>query len=294
MRGIVQLPDYLERLQSGHRDIPIVLLPLLNELRAVARREGPERERAVLAGPVAAVAGIGAGPAGAAATRPSCVAAPRLCADCSRARCCAGSRTTTAPSTIRDLTDVCEQLVPITSAEPARRLFWVAAGTLDALGKNAFADQQSAQAGLGQGRARDQAAGRWRRRGVPQRSADRADPPAALPRRPRGLRRRPHRRDPQGLRPERRRAERSRTRACPRQPQRPQSRAARHRGGRDQGRPAAREGCARPASAHARRIARRSGAAGRCARSRRRHARHARARAFRAASSRTSVARSTT
>ncbi|HVJ63171.1 MAG TPA: Hpt domain-containing protein, partial [Tahibacter sp.] len=30
MRGIVQLPDYLERLQSGHKDIPIVLLPLLN------------------------------------------------------------------------------------------------------------------------------------------------------------------------------------------------------------------------------------------------------------------------
>ena len=34
MRGIVQLPDYLERLQSGHKDIPIVLLPLLNDLRA--------------------------------------------------------------------------------------------------------------------------------------------------------------------------------------------------------------------------------------------------------------------
>ncbi|MEO5963757.1 MAG: Hpt domain-containing protein, partial [Thermomonas sp.] len=34
MRGVVQLPDYLERLQDGHRDIPIVLLPLLNELRA--------------------------------------------------------------------------------------------------------------------------------------------------------------------------------------------------------------------------------------------------------------------
>ena len=33
MRGIVQLPDYLERLQSGHKDIPIVLLPLLNDLR---------------------------------------------------------------------------------------------------------------------------------------------------------------------------------------------------------------------------------------------------------------------
>ncbi|MBE2211549.1 MAG: Hpt domain-containing protein, partial [Xanthomonadaceae bacterium] len=34
MRGSVQLPDYLERLQGGHRDIPIVLMPLLNELRA--------------------------------------------------------------------------------------------------------------------------------------------------------------------------------------------------------------------------------------------------------------------
>ncbi|MGJ4729079.1 Hpt domain-containing protein, partial [Luteimonas sp. SDU101] len=34
LRGIVLLPDYLERLQGGHRDIPIVLLPLLNELRA--------------------------------------------------------------------------------------------------------------------------------------------------------------------------------------------------------------------------------------------------------------------
>ena len=33
MRGIVQLPGYLDRLQSGHRDIPVVLLPLLNDLR---------------------------------------------------------------------------------------------------------------------------------------------------------------------------------------------------------------------------------------------------------------------
>jgi chemosensory pili system protein ChpA (sensor histidine kinase/response regulator) len=34
MRGAVLLPDYLERLQGGHKDIPVVLLPLLNELRA--------------------------------------------------------------------------------------------------------------------------------------------------------------------------------------------------------------------------------------------------------------------
>ena len=40
MRGAVLLPDYLERLQEGHRDIPIVLLPLLNEIRAARGAPG--------------------------------------------------------------------------------------------------------------------------------------------------------------------------------------------------------------------------------------------------------------
>src|SRR5699024_1948286 len=40
MRGAVLLPDYLERLQGGHKDIPIVLMPLLNELRAARGAEG--------------------------------------------------------------------------------------------------------------------------------------------------------------------------------------------------------------------------------------------------------------
>ena len=44
LRGIVQLPDYLERLQGGHRDIPIVLLPLLNELRAARGQPALGRE----------------------------------------------------------------------------------------------------------------------------------------------------------------------------------------------------------------------------------------------------------
>jgi len=39
MRGLMQLPDYLERLSGGHRDVPVVLLPLLNEL--LAAREQP-------------------------------------------------------------------------------------------------------------------------------------------------------------------------------------------------------------------------------------------------------------
>ncbi len=35
MRGVLQLPDYLDRLSAGHRDVPLVLLPLLNDLRAI-------------------------------------------------------------------------------------------------------------------------------------------------------------------------------------------------------------------------------------------------------------------
>ena len=35
MRAILQLPDYLDRLMTGQRDIPLVLLPILNDLRAV-------------------------------------------------------------------------------------------------------------------------------------------------------------------------------------------------------------------------------------------------------------------
>ncbi|HEX6364223.1 MAG TPA: Hpt domain-containing protein, partial [Albitalea sp.] len=45
MRGVVLLPDYLERLQGGHKDIPVVLLPLLNELRAARGEAGlPESQ----------------------------------------------------------------------------------------------------------------------------------------------------------------------------------------------------------------------------------------------------------
>jgi len=34
MIGMVQLPAYLERIESGQPDIPLILLPLMNDLRA--------------------------------------------------------------------------------------------------------------------------------------------------------------------------------------------------------------------------------------------------------------------
>ena len=38
MRAMLQLPDYLEGLQSGNKDTPVVLMPLMNDMRA-ARNE---------------------------------------------------------------------------------------------------------------------------------------------------------------------------------------------------------------------------------------------------------------
>ncbi len=52
MRATVQLPDYLEYIQTGHDDVPIVLLPLLNDLRAV-------RDEALLSDKVLVVPGLG-------------------------------------------------------------------------------------------------------------------------------------------------------------------------------------------------------------------------------------------
>ena len=46
IRGILQLPDYLEHLLTGHHDMPMVLLPLLNDLRA-ARGEALLSENAL-------------------------------------------------------------------------------------------------------------------------------------------------------------------------------------------------------------------------------------------------------
>ncbi|WP_274522198.1 Hpt domain-containing protein [Ectothiorhodospira mobilis] len=39
MRAILQLPDYLEHVRTGHGDLPIVLLPLLNDLRTMRQAD---------------------------------------------------------------------------------------------------------------------------------------------------------------------------------------------------------------------------------------------------------------
>ena len=39
MQAVLQLPDYLEHIQSGQQDIPIIILPILNDIRAVRNQD---------------------------------------------------------------------------------------------------------------------------------------------------------------------------------------------------------------------------------------------------------------
>ena len=132
MRGIVQLPDYLERLQSGHKDIPIVLLPLLNELRAARGEKG--LSESVLFSPDLSrpLPDAAAGPSG---------PMPEL-----ELRQMAGQlrsqfqmsllkwfRNDDPDANLQRMIAVCDRLVALTFQEEGRRVFWVASGVLDAL-----------------------------------------------------------------------------------------------------------------------------------------------------------------
>ena len=39
LRAVLQLPDYLEHIQAGHKDIPFAILPLLNDIRAAKNED---------------------------------------------------------------------------------------------------------------------------------------------------------------------------------------------------------------------------------------------------------------
>lgn len=129
MDGIVQLPDYLERLQSGQKDIPVVLLPLLNRLRA-SRGETELTESALFAPDITCPMPLSAaGPT---------VALPDLELQ-QLAKVARGQfqvallrwfKGTEPDANLRRLIDVCDRLVSVVSQEEGRRLFWIAGGVL--------------------------------------------------------------------------------------------------------------------------------------------------------------------
>ena len=137
MRGIVQLPDYLERLQSGHKDIPIVLLPLLNDLRAC-------RGEKLLSESVLFSPDLGAPLPRSAAGPDRAVPELELKALSARLRMNfqAGLlhwfRNLEPQRAITGLQGTLDRLRAICSQDEARRLWWVAAGVLDAVQSGAI------------------------------------------------------------------------------------------------------------------------------------------------------------
>ncbi len=137
IRGIMQLPDYLERLQTGHKDIPIVLLPLLNDLRT-ARGEKGLSEIALFTPNLGRELPTSArGP-----VQPLPEAELRAKAEPLRAQfqlaLLKWFRGDDVDGNLARLTDTLDLLIAQTSELEARRLFWVAAGVLEALRAKAF------------------------------------------------------------------------------------------------------------------------------------------------------------
>ena len=134
LRGIVLLPDYLERLQGGHRDIPIVLLPLLNELRAARGESGlsesvlfsPDLERP-LPGAIATALDV---PASNDDTLPLLEALQQAIA---------GWRDDVAgPASLAPLVPAVDALLPHVRQVPVRRMLWVASNVARALADGAL------------------------------------------------------------------------------------------------------------------------------------------------------------
>ncbi|HET7358988.1 MAG TPA: Hpt domain-containing protein, partial [Rhodanobacteraceae bacterium] len=132
MRGLVQMPDYLERLQSGHRDIPIVLLPLLNELRG-SRGEQSLHESALFRPNLEAALPAdapGATPALSADAQKRAVVALRAQFQQPLLAWFRGQGGTQSLSAMRDAMDA---LAAQCHTIAGRRLWWITASILDGL-----------------------------------------------------------------------------------------------------------------------------------------------------------------
>jgi chemosensory pili system protein ChpA (sensor histidine kinase/response regulator) len=130
MRGLVQLPDYLDLIESGHKDIPIVLLPLLNELRDARGAEAvdqrvlfhPDIDR-----PLPPEA------AGARVAYPFADLRARTTQVRARFQVQLLAWTQGKQPNFAEMRDCVDELRAACHAEAARRLWWVAGGVLEAL-----------------------------------------------------------------------------------------------------------------------------------------------------------------
>ncbi len=134
MRGIVQLPDYLERLQSGHKDIPIILLPLLNDLRA-ARGEKLLTESVLFAPDLTAPLPL---PGVATPTPADMRGEVQRLRNTYQVALLRWIREDSVATQLGAMTDVLDRLYAISLQNDARRLWWIANGVVDGVRSGAI------------------------------------------------------------------------------------------------------------------------------------------------------------
>nr|WP_243733057.1 Hpt domain-containing protein [Luteimonas yindakuii] len=145
MRAVVLLPDYLERLQGGHKDIPIVLLPLLNELRA-ARGASGLNESVLFAPDLQAPLAVEL-PAAATVTEAERKGSAGVQAADVASHLGAWPEDG-APADPRGFAVAMDALLPLSTEEPVRRMLWVAGRVLEALDAGALAPSPALRHGF--------------------------------------------------------------------------------------------------------------------------------------------------
>jgi chemosensory pili system protein ChpA (sensor histidine kinase/response regulator) len=143
MRGCLELSDYLDRMVSGMRDSPAVLLPVTNELRNLIGREPlvrRQRQHPVLPLPRVAVAGAGE-------NLPALAA--RLCPRY-QAALLAFYHGTGGGKPIAQMRAVVSEMELVASYPPAFEFLWVVGGVLEALDTGGLAPTLVVKRLLGQ------------------------------------------------------------------------------------------------------------------------------------------------
>ncbi len=131
MRGILQVPDYLEHLLAGNPDMPVVLLPLLNDIRA-ARNEALLSEGALFTPDlnVAAPAtkfSVSSGEDGVVS------ALARKLRHNYHLGLLSWFQNKNPKAGLEKIADVISKLTQASESDEARRVFWIASGLVESL-----------------------------------------------------------------------------------------------------------------------------------------------------------------
>ena len=133
VRALLPLPDYLERLQNGARDFPIVLLPIINELRA-ARHEAALAEDLFFFPDLSVVPAFDLPPVALDGGERQNIA--RRARSLFQSGLVAWSRNPADTEAVHRLRQAMEQLYTVTTHPDAMRLWWAGAGLVEAVQDN--------------------------------------------------------------------------------------------------------------------------------------------------------------